>query len=323
VLLDRSSMPEELIGSSPVIQKVKSSIARVAPTDSTVLIAGETGTGKELVARAIHKQSGRARESFVGLNCAALPASLIATELFGHEKGAFTGAVERRLGRFELADSGTLFLDEVSELSTEMQVALLRVLQERAFERVGGIDQIWVDVRVLAATNRDLLEDVAAGTFRSDLYYRLNVVPIALPPLRERKEDIPLLLQHFIDRYAPMFGRKIVKVDNATIELFQRYHWPGNIRELQNLVERSLIFTEGDTFAVDASWLSIHRSPKCQGPLSKRINSYERELIEGALRDSRGTVAGTKGAASRLGIPSTTLESRIKTLKINKNHFRS
>lgn len=320
--LGRSATHEELIGTSPAIRKVISSIAKVARTDSTVLITGETGTGKELVARAIHERSRRASRPFVSVNCAALPASLIASELFGHEKGAFTGAQARRLGRFELAHEGTLFLDEVGELSMEMQVALLRVLQERAFERIGGTEQIKVDVRVLAATNRDLREGIAGGIFRLDLYYRLNVFPISMPPLRDRKEDISALTRHFIVRYAAALGKTIRHVDARTMEMLQAYDWPGNIRELQNIVERSLILCERDTFTVDPAWLTVGSERRQRGVLLEEINAYERKLIEDALRESRGKVAGRGGAASRLGIPSTTLASKIKGLGIDVNRFR-
>jgi transcriptional regulator with GAF, ATPase, and Fis domain len=320
--VDRTGTVDELVGSSPAIRRVVSGINKVAPTDSTVLITGETGTGKELAARAVHKRSRRAQQPFIGVNCAGLPASLIASELFGHEEGAFTGAERRRLGRFELADHGTLFLDEIGELSLETQAALLRALQERVIERLGGGEPIPVDVRLIAASNRDLQRAVAEGTFRSDLYYRIHVFPIEMPPLRERKEDIPVLTRQFIDRYAAPLGKKIRTVDKATLELFQSYDWPGNIREMQNVVERSLILSEGHTFSVDVAWLATDRSHHPQGSLLERIVAYERELIEHALRDSKGKVAGRGGAASRLGIPSTTLESRIKALHINKNRFR-
>jgi formate hydrogenlyase transcriptional activator len=302
---------------------VISTIDKVAPTDSTVLITGETGTGKELVARAIHKRSRRARQPFIGVNCAALPASLIESELFGHEKGAFTGAQLRRLGRFELADGGTLFLDEVGELPLETQVTLLRVLQERTIERLGGGQPIRVDVRLLAATNRDLQQAVAAGSFRQDLYYRLNVFPIEVPPLRERREDIPPLTRHFIDRYAPTLGKKISRIDPATMDLFQTYRWSGNVRELQNVVERSLILCDGDTFSAEIALSTIESLHSYGGSLLESVAAYERELIESALGESRGRVSGDTGAARRLGIPSTTLESRIKALHIDKYRFRT
>src|SRR4029077_16475199 len=231
--VDRASMFEEIIGSSQTLKTVLSRIARVAPTDSTVFISGETGTGKELIARAVHKRSQRSGRAFVSVNCAALAPTLIPSELFGHEKGAFTGAVQRRLGRFELADGGTIFLDEVGELPSETQVALLRVLQERKFERVGGTQPIQVDVRVIAATNRDLSAAITHGTFRADLFYRLNVFPIEIPPLRERREDIMMLVEYFVKRYANQAGKNIRSIDKKTLALFEQYDWPGNIRELQ------------------------------------------------------------------------------------------
>lgn len=321
--IERTGMFDGPIGSSRAIRKAISQISKVAPTDSTVLLTGETGTGKELAARAIHKRSRRARQPFISVNCAALPASLIASELFGHEKGAFTGAEKQRLGRFELADKGTLFLDEIGELSLEIQAALLRVLQERVIERLGAAEHIRVDVRLIAATNRDLEQAVAEGIFRSDLYYRLHVFPIEMPPLRDRTEDIPLLTRHFIDRYAATLGKKITRIDPATMDRFQSYRWPGNIRELQNVVERSLILCEDDTFSAEAAWSGADPLREQKGPLFENLASYERSLIENALRDSGGKVSGDTGAAQTLGIPSTTLESRIKALNINKNRFRA
>src|SRR5262252_7108246 len=248
-------MFEEIIGSSKPIRQLLKQVEKVAPLDSTVLILGKTGTGKELVARAVHRRSNRANRPFIRVNCAAIPQSLIASELFGHEKGAFTGAVQRRVGRFEAADGGTLFLDEVGELPMETQIALLRVLQEKEFERVGSNHPISVDVRLIAATNRDLSAAVGAGTFRQDLFYRLNVVPIAVPPLRERAEDIPLLVEYFVRRFAKGTGKTIRHIGKPTLERLQAYNWPGNIRELQNVVERAVILSEGDTFVVDESWL--------------------------------------------------------------------
>jgi formate hydrogenlyase transcriptional activator len=299
-------------------------VEKVAPTDSTVLITGETGTGKELVARAIHERSNRATQAFVSVNCAAIPPSLVATELFGSEKGAFTGAIERRLGRFELADGGTIFLDEVGDLPPETQIALLRVLQERTFERVGGSQPISVDVRVLAATNRDLHAAVEAGTFRSDLFYRLNVFPIHVPPMRDRLEDIPLLVKYFAEQYAKKAGKKIKSIKSQTLELLQAYDWPGNIRELQNVIERAVILCDGDTLVVDETWLQ-YESP---GPsiaargLARLDENQERELIESALTETRGQVSGPSGAAAKLGIPRSTLESRIRSLKIDKQRFK-
>ncbi len=318
----QASMFEEIVGSSPALQTTLTSITMVAPTDSTVLVSGETGTGKELIARAIHMRSRRADRAFVSVNCAAIPPALIASELFGHEKGAFTGAVQQRRGRFELAHQGTIFLDEIGEVPSETQLALLRVLQERQFERVGGGDAIPVDVRVIAATNRDLSAAVAAGTFRSDLFYRLNVFPIDVPPLRKRREDIPLLLDYFVRRFADKMGKRIRSVDSRTVELCQAYEWPGNIRELQNIVERSVILCTGDTFVIDEAWLSGrgHAEAKPDG-LSDRLLGEEKALIEAALARSRGKVAGATGAAAGLGIPASTLESKIRQLKIAKSRF--
>jgi formate hydrogenlyase transcriptional activator len=327
--IDHSSMFEEIVGSSQALRKVLGQAARVAPMDSTVLILGETGTGKELIARAIHKRSKRSGRAFIRVDCAAIPTALIASELFGHEKGAFTGALQRHLGRFELANGGTIFLDEIGELPAETQSALLRVLQEREFERVGGSQPISVDVRVLAATNRDLKAAVAAGTFREDLFYRLNVFPIQVPPLRQRADDIPPLVEYLIDRYAKKAGKKIRKIEKKTMELFQTYKWPGNIRELQNVVERAVILCDDDTFSVDETWL-IQESPREPRPLSapptrllRLDEDQEREMIEAALAESKGRVAGPFGAAVKLGIPRQTLESKIVNLGINKNRFRS
>jgi formate hydrogenlyase transcriptional activator len=300
-------------------------VAKVAPTDSTVLITGETGTGKELIARAIHQRSTRSTRAFVSVNCAAIPPALIPSELFGHEKGAFTGATQRRLGRFELAEGGTIFLDEIGELSAETQVALLRVLQEHEFERVGGNTSIRANVRVIVATNRDLEAAMTAGTFRSDLFYRLNVFPIEMPPLRERREDIPLLVEYFIDRFARKAGKKIRRVSKKTLELLESYPWPGNIRELQNVIERSVIVCEGEDFSVDESWLSRRQVPSdLQGQieLSQRLAAHEKEAIETALSESGGRVFGPSGAAAKLGIPRSTLESKIRSLKIDKNRFK-
>jgi formate hydrogenlyase transcriptional activator len=324
--IDRASMFEEIVGTAPALKAVLSRVLKVAPTDSTVLITGETGTGKELVARAIHRRSNRTSRAFVGVNCAAIPRDLIASELFGHEKGAFTGAVQRRIGRFELADGGTIFLDEVGELLPDTQVALLRVLQEREFERVGGSQPICVDVRVIAATNRDLKAAVANGAFREDLYYRLNVFPLEVPALRERGTDIPLLVEYFIDRYARKAGKQIHSVDKKTLRMLQSYPWPGNIRELQNVVERSVIVCEGDAFVVDERWLSQQfrdgRSSR-KLYLSEKLAATEKEAIEQALRDSQGRVSGPSGAAAKLGIARSTLESKIQSLNINKNRFKA
>jgi PAS domain S-box-containing protein len=324
--IDKTSMFEEIVGASPALRTVLSRISKVAPSDSTVLITGETGTGKELVARAIHRRSNRASRAFVSVNCAAVPRDLIASELFGHEKGAFTGATQQRLGRFELANGGTLFLDEVGELPAETQIALLRVLQEHEFERVGGTRPIRADLRAIAATNRDLQAAISAGSFRSDLFYRLNVFPIEIPPLRERKEDIRLLVEYFIDRYARKAGKKITTVDKKTLRLLESYPWPGNIRELQNVIERSVIVCETENFSVDESWLSQQPSngkTESQLYLSEKVAAQEKEIIEAALRESQGRVFGPSGAAAKLGIARSTLESKIRSLKINKNRFRA
>ena len=316
---------EALIGESPAIRQVLRDIGQVAKTDATVLILGETGTGKELVARAIHAGSQRHERPLITVNCAAIPVTLIESELFGHEAGAFTGATRKRDGRFALADKGTLFLDEIGELPAEAQSALLRVLEERQFERVGGTQPLRVDVRVIAATNRDLQAAIAAGAFRRDLFYRLNVFPIELPPLRERKDDIPLLVQYFIGRYARKMGKKIQSIDTKSLELLQAYHWPGNIRELQNVIERSVIVCETETFMVDARWLagvSVSPAPAGQPP-AQRSPAQERQRIEAALAESRGRVAGPSGAAAKLGMPASTLESKIRALKINKYRFKT
>ena len=324
--IDKASMFEEIVGTSPALQAVLSRVSKVAPTDSSVLITGETGTGKELVARAIHKRSRRSSNAFVSVNCAAIPRDLIASELFGHEKGSFTGATQRRLGRFELAEGGTIFLDEVGELPAETQIALLRVLQEREFERVGGTGSIRSNVRVIAATNRDLETAIDAGTFRNDLFYRLNVFPIEMPALRERREDIPLLVEYFIDRFARKAGKNFHAVNKRSLDLLQSYPWPGNIRELQNVIERSVITCETENFLVDESWLS--RRPSATAPskelvLSRKHRAEEKAIIETALDKCRGRVSGPSGAAAKLGIPGSTLESKIKLLKIDKNRFKT
>jgi PAS domain S-box-containing protein len=326
--VDRASMFEEIVGASKLLKIVLSRITKVASTDSTVIITGETGTGKELIARAVHKRSHRSERAFVSVNCAALAPTLISSELFGHEKGAFTGATQRRLGRFELADGGTIFLDEVGELLPDTQMALLRVLQEREFERVGGGHPIHVDVRVIAATNRDLKAAIASGAFRQDLFYRLNVFPIALPPLRERQDDILMLVEYFVQRYASRAGKNIRTIDKKTLDLFQSYEWPGNIRELQNVVERSVILTSGDVLSVDELWLSQEISPpalrvEASASFKREGEAWdEKELIEAALAESRGRVSGASGAATKLGIPPSTFDRRIKALKINRNRFK-
>jgi transcriptional regulator with GAF, ATPase, and Fis domain len=326
--IDQAFMFEEIVGTSSGLQEALSRVTKVAPTDSSVLVSGETGTGKELIARAIHKRSRRSQRAFVSVNCAALAPSLISSELFGHEKGAFTGALQRRLGRFELANGGTIFLDEIGELPLDTQVALLRVLQEREFERVGGTQPVKIDVRVIAATNRDLEAAVANGTFRSDLYYRLNVFPIEVPPLRERQGDVLMLLEYFVDRFAQKMGKQhFKKIDKRTIELFRSYPWPGNIRELQNVVERSVIVSSDGVFSVDAAWLTrgSRRVSLAQQPKPADADedaSRERQIIEDALAGSRGRVSGPDGAAARLRVPPSTLEHRIKKLRIRKSHFK-
>src|SRR5258707_10718685 len=319
----RSSMSEEIVGTSGILRQTLSQVSKVAPTESTVLILGETGTGKELIARAIHKRSKRSSRAFVRVNCAAIPQSLIASELFGHEKGAFTGAIQRRVGRFEAAHGGTIFLDEVGDLPAETQIALLRVLQEKQFERVGGNQSIAADVRLIAATNRDLQAAMAAGTFRDDLFYRLNVFPIELPPLRERREDIPMLVEVFINLYASKAGKKIRSIDKNTLALLQSHPWPGNIRELQNVIERSVIVCETENFSLDESWLSRNSLPAGPGdqPLAAQTAAREREMIEANLAATGGRVSGPAGAAAKLGVPPSTLESKIRSLNIGKHRF--
>jgi formate hydrogenlyase transcriptional activator len=324
-------MFEEIVGSSDALRKVLDQVSKVAPTDSTVLIQGETGTGKELIARAIHSRSKRASRAFIRVNCAAIPPSLIASELFGYEKGAFTGADQRRAGRFESADGGTIFLDEIGDLPGETQVTLLRVLQEREFERVGSNQPVSVDVRVIAATNRDLEAAVDAGTFREELFYRLNVFPVHVPSLRERKDDIPLLVQYLVERYARRLGKEISHIKKATLDLFQTYEWPGNVRELQNVVERAVILCDGETFSVEENWLrgrSNHfagGSAPVAGVLAKDKKEFwqrERKAIEAALAECHGRVSGPRGAAAKLGIPHQTLESKIASLGIDKHRFK-
>jgi formate hydrogenlyase transcriptional activator len=322
--IDRESMFEDIVGSSDALRKVLRQVARVAPSDSTVLILGETGTGKELIARAIHKRSKRADRAFIPVNCAAIPISLIASELFGHEKGAFTGATQRRLGRFESANGGTIFLDEVGDLPPEIQIALLRVLQEREIERVGSNKPISIDVRVLAATHHDLDALVAEGRFRQDLLYRLNVVPIQMPSLRERREDIPLLVEYFIGRFGKKAGKKFRTIDKKTVRLFESYQWPGNVRELQNVIERAVILSEDDTFSVDEAWLKQNTPQFSDSPtaLNRVLLRHEKEMIQSALAESGGRVSGPSGAAAKLRIPTRTLDSKIKRLGINKFQFK-
>src|SRR5579859_1615341 len=322
--IDRDSMFEDIVGSSEALREMLRQVDKVAHSDSTVLILGETGTGKELIARAIHRRSNRGERAFIGVNCAAIPASLIASELFGHEKGAFTGATQRRLGRFESANGGTIFLDEIGDLPPEIQIALLRVLQEREIERVGSNRPIPLDVRVLAATHRDLNALVADGKFREDLLYRLNVVPIDVPPLRERVADIPLLVEYFIDRFGKKAGKKFRTIDKKSLGLLQAYDWPGNIRELQNVIERAVILCEGETFSVDETWLrrEIPVARSRVSTLNRVLARQEKEMIEAALAECYGQVSGPSGAATKLGLPARTLDSKIKRFKINKYRFK-
>jgi formate hydrogenlyase transcriptional activator len=313
-------MFEEIVGSSEPMRKVLNQVAKVAPSNSTVLVLGETGTGKELIARALHRRSNRSDKPFVRVNCAAIPQTLIASELFGHEKGAFTGALQRRVGRFEAADGGTLFLDEVGDLPAETQIALLRVLQEREIERVGNNHPVSVDVRLVAATNRDLTAAVASGAFREDLFYRLNVFPITLPPLRERALDIPVLLEYFVGRYGKKAGKNIKQINRRTLGLFKAYGWPGNIRELQNVVERGVILSEGNTFSVDESWFNRAPTESLNGRSGlPALAQREVEMIKAALAESYGRISGPSGAAAKLGIPRHTLESKLRRLGISKH----
>ena len=323
--IDRDSMFEDIVGSSEALRKVLRQVTKVAPSDSTVLILGETGTGKELLARAIHKRSKHADRAFIAVNCAAIPPSLIASELFGHEKGAFTGATQRRLGRFESANGGTIFLDEVGDLPPEVQVTLLRVLQEREIERVGGNTPIAVDVRVIAATHRDLNALVAEGKFRKDLLYRLNVVPVEMPPLRERAADIPLLAEYFIDRFGKRAGKKFRTIGKKSLKVLQTYAWPGNVRELQNVIERAVILSDGDNLAVDETWLrrELPAAASRSATLGGTLVRHEKEMIEAALKESQGRISGARGAAAKLGLPAKTLDSKIKRLKIHKYRFKA
>ena len=323
--IDQTSMFEEIVGTAPPLKEVLARVSKVAPTDSIVLITGETGTGKELIARAIHKRSARASRVFVSVNCAGIPPALVASELFGHEKGSFTGALQRRIGRFELAEGGTIFLDEVGELPAETQIALLRVLQEKEFERVGGGRPVRADVRLIAATNRDLKAAIASGSFRSDLFYRLNVFPIEMPSLRARKDDIPLLAEYFIHRYAGKMGKRFSSISKESLEMLQSYTWPGNIRQLQNVIERSVIICETGTLTIDESWVAgkaLENSNSIQ-PLPQKLAEDEKSRIEAALAEARGRVSGPSGAAVKLGMPASTLESKIRALKINKHSFKA
>ena len=323
--INQASMFGEIVGSSAPLQKVLAQVSKVAPSDSTVLVLGETGAGKELIARAIHKRSKRAAQPFIGVNCGAIPASLIASELFGHEKGAFTGATHRRLGRFEAANGGTIFLDEVGDLPPDVQIALLRVLQEREIERVGSDKPISVNVRVIAATHRDLEKLVSEGKFRHDLLYRLNVVPLTMPSLRERAADIPVLVEYFIARFGKKAGKKFKNIDEKTMKLLRAYAWPGNIRELQNVIERAVILSDSNIFAVDEAWLKRQPSeaPSSSAALTGALQAHEREAIEAALAQCHGRISGRGGAATMLGIPDSTLDAKIKRLGINKHRFKA
>src|ERR1700683_317233 len=320
-----SNQKDAIVGTSAPLKTVLQEVSLVAPTETTVLILGETGTGKELIARAIHDQSKRSNRPFIRVNCAAIPPSLIASELFGHEKGAFTGALQRRLGRFEAANGGTIFLDEIGELPMETQITLLRVIQEREFERVGSSHPISVDVRIIAATNRDLKAAVTAGAFRRDMFYRLNVFPIQMPSLRERADDIPLLVDFLVELYAKKTGKKVSRIKDGTIEMLQAYEWPGNVRELQNVIERAVILCAGETLSVSETWLKL-ATPRRSGitaPLVATLADREREVIEAALADSQGRISGPSGAAAKLGIPRQTLDSKIANLQISKSQFKT
>jgi len=315
----------EIVGHSAALRHVLKEVETVAPTDSTALIYGETGTGKELIARAIHNNSLRRSHPFVKLNCAAIPTGLLESELFGHEKGAFSGAIAQRVGRFELANRGTIFLDEIGDIPLELQPKLLRVLQEREFERLGSSRTLRSDARLIAATNANLAERVNEKRFRSDLYYRLNVFPITIPPLRERPEDIPLLVRHFVQKYGQRMRRRIDTIPAATMNALIEYHWPGNVRELENVIERAVILCDSDIFSVDQTWLK-RKSPMVSEPVAPfpvTLLSREKETIEAALAASRGRIAGPVGAAVQLGIPRQTLESKIKRLGISTDRFRT
>jgi formate hydrogenlyase transcriptional activator len=312
----------EIVGNSAALKRTLELAEKVASWDSTVLLLGETGTGKELVARAIHRSSDRAHRPLIKVNCAALPAELIASELFGHEKGAFTGAMQQRIGRFEAANGGTIFLDEIAELSPEIQVALLRVLQEKEFERVGGNRTIRTDVRVIAATNKDLQREVSEGRFRMDLFFRLNVFPIQVPALRERLDDIPALVNYFAARLAARTDKRITQIEKQSLFAMQQYSWPGNVRELQNVIERCVILTMDDVLRVDASML-VHETPLLtSAPTARTAESDRKAQIEAVLRQTRGKVYGPNGAAARLHIAATTLDSQILALGIRKYQFK-
>jgi len=333
-IMDEELSPEEdrpkpgfagIVGQSPSLREVLQLVEMVAPSDSTVLLLGETGTGKELLAHAIHNRSRRYKQAFVKLNCAAIPSGLLESELFGHERGAFTGAITQKIGRLELADLGTLFLDEIGDIPLELQPKLLRVLQDKEFERLGSTKTRKADVRIVAATNRALEEMIVEKQFRLDLYYRLNVFPISIPPLRERPEDIPLLVRHFVQQFAQRMNKTIGRVSSETMEALTGYSWPGNIRELQNVIERSVIVHEKGNLSVKKSWLSRECfQPEPLGPpLFKRSTLEDRRTIGEALAESRGRVSGPSGAAARLGIPPSTLESKIRSMNINKYRFKA
>jgi formate hydrogenlyase transcriptional activator len=316
---------EEIIGQSPALRAVLHQVKTVAPTDSTVLICGETGTGKELIARAIHNLSPRRSQAFVKVNCAAIPTGLLESELFGHEKGAFTGAFAPRTGRFELADRGTVFLDEIGDLPLELQPKLLRVLQEREIERLGSTRTKTVDVRVVTATHCSLEEMIVEKQFRLDLYYRLNVFPISIPPLRERREDIPLLVRHFVQQFAQRMNKTIEAISSETMKALIQYSWPGNIRELQNVIERSVVIYKNGDLSVKQSWLPRECFPTepANRPSFRSSGIGERERIGTALAETRGRVSGLSGAAAKLGLPPSTLESKIRAMNINKYSFKA
>jgi formate hydrogenlyase transcriptional activator len=311
-----SSESQVLVGESPALDAVRRVVARVAPTDATVLVLGETGTGKELVARLIHEQSPRRRSAFVPVSCAALAPGLLTSELFGHEAGAFTGAVRRRIGRFEAAHGGTLFLDEIGELPADAQAILLRVLQERTIERVGGTESVAVDVRVIAATHRDLLAETRAGRFREDLFYRLGVFPIAIPPLRERRSDVPVLAAHFIEQFARRHGRPVTRASAPSLRALEAHNWPGNVRELQNVIERAVILSDGPVLTFDPGWLVGASAAES----SRTWAAQERQRILDALRAADGRVYGPGGAAHRLGLKPTTLYGKMRKHGIGRGN---
>jgi formate hydrogenlyase transcriptional activator len=315
---------DQIVGNSPALRDVLELVEKVASWDSTVLLLGETGTGKELVAQAIHRHSDRSHRALVKVNCAALPSELVASELFGHEKGAFTGAMQQRIGRFEAANGGTIFLDEIAELSPEIQVALLRVLQEKEFERVGGNRTIKTDVRVIAATNKDLHHEVSVGRFRMDLFYRLNVFPIRVPALRERLDDIPLLVDYFAGRLVGRMGKEITQIERRSLSAMQQHSWPGNVRELQNVIERSVILADSEVLRVDPGMLT-HEPMPCISAVAAESGSGgsdRKSQIETVLRETRGKVYGPNGAAARLHVAGTTLDSQILALGIKKYQFK-